>query len=40
MISFYAILWYVYTYNNYKRTKDILILMGFALLEPFFFIQL
>lgn len=37
MISFYAILWDVYSYNQYKRTKDILILMGFALLEPFLF---
>lgn len=37
MISFYAILWDVYSYNQYKKTKDILILMGFALLEPFLF---
>lgn len=37
MISFYAILWDVYSYNQYRRTKDILTLMGFALLEPFLF---
>lgn len=37
MISFYAILWDVYSYNQYKRTKDLLILMGVALLEPFLF---
>lgn len=37
MFSFYAILWEVYTYNQYKRTKDILTLMLFALIEPFVF---
>ncbi|MGC1516500.1 MAG: glycosyltransferase [Maribacter sp.] len=37
MISFYAILWDVYSYNEYTRTKDILILMGYAMLEPFLF---
>mgnify|MGYP003677861701 FL=1 len=37
MISFYAILWDVYSYNQYRRTNDILILMGLALLEPFIF---
>ncbi len=37
MISFYAIIWELYSYNQYKKTKDILILMGFALLEPFLF---
>ena len=37
MFSFYAILWDVYSYNEYKKTKDILILMSCALLEPFIF---
>ncbi|MGB3145141.1 MAG: glycosyltransferase [Maribacter sp.] len=37
MISFYAILWDVYSYNEYSRTKDILILMGCAILEPLLF---
>ena len=37
MISFYAILWDVYSYNQYRKTKDILILMGLAVLEPFIF---
>jgi cellulose synthase/poly-beta-1,6-N-acetylglucosamine synthase-like glycosyltransferase len=37
MFSFYAILWEVYTYNQYTRTKDILTLMLFALVEPFIF---
>jgi len=37
MFSFYAILWDVYSYNEYKRTKDILILMFCALIEPIFF---
>jgi cellulose synthase/poly-beta-1,6-N-acetylglucosamine synthase-like glycosyltransferase len=37
MISFYAILWEIYSYDQYKQTKDILILMGYALLEPFIF---
>jgi len=35
--SFYAILWDVMTYNEYKKTKDILILMLCALLEPVLF---
>ncbi|MBT8183658.1 MAG: glycosyltransferase family 2 protein [Eudoraea sp.] len=35
MFSFYAILWEVYTYNQYTKTKDILTLMLFALIEPF-----
>ncbi len=37
MFSFYAILWDVFTYNHYSRTRDILILILCALLEPFFF---
>ncbi|WP_149275852.1 glycosyltransferase family 2 protein [Pareuzebyella sediminis] len=37
MFSFYAILWEVYSYNEYKKTKDILILMACALIEPFVF---
>ncbi len=37
MFSFYAILWDVYSYNEYKKTKDILILMFCALVEPFTF---
>ncbi|NAS13197.1 glycosyltransferase family 2 protein [Poritiphilus flavus] len=37
MFSFYAILWEVYSYNQYKKTKDILTLMLFALIEPFVF---
>lgn len=37
MFSFYAILWDVYSYNEYKKTKDILILMLCSLIEPFFF---
>lgn len=37
MFSFYAILWEVYSYNEYNRTKDILILMGCAIVEPFIF---
>lgn len=34
MFSFYAILWDVYTYNEYTKTKDILILMLCAIIEP------
>lgn len=37
MFSFYAILWDVYSYNEYKKTKDILILMFCAFVEPIFF---
>lgn len=37
MFSFYAILWDVYSYNEYKKTKDILILMLCAIIEPFIF---
>ncbi|GMN08852.1 glycosyltransferase [Croceitalea sp. MTPC9] len=35
--SFYAILWDVYTYNEYKKTKDILMLLLCAILEPITF---
>jgi cellulose synthase/poly-beta-1,6-N-acetylglucosamine synthase-like glycosyltransferase len=35
--SFYAILWDVYTYNEYKKTKDILILLFCAMIEPIVF---
>jgi len=37
MFSFYAILWDVYSYNQYTRTKDILILMFCAIIEPLTF---
>ncbi|MEN8789215.1 MAG: glycosyltransferase family 2 protein, partial [Flavobacteriaceae bacterium] len=37
MFSFYAILWDVYSYNQYKKTKDLLILMFCALIEPIIF---
>jgi cellulose synthase/poly-beta-1,6-N-acetylglucosamine synthase-like glycosyltransferase len=37
MFSFYAILWDVYSYNQYTRTRDILILMFCAIIEPFTF---
>ena len=37
MFSFYAILCDVYTYNEYKRTKDILTLMFCAIIEPIAF---
>ncbi len=37
MFSFYAILWEVYSYNQYNKIKDILTLMAFALIEPFVF---
>ena len=37
MFSFYAILWDVYTYNHYTRTRDILTLIVCALVEPFVF---
>ena len=37
MFSFYAILWDVYSYNQYTRTKDILILMLCAIMEPLIF---
>lgn len=34
MFSFYAILWDVFSYNQYTKTKDILILMLCAIIEP------
>lgn len=34
MFSFYAILWDVFSYNQYTKTKDILILMFCAIIEP------
>ena len=37
MFSFYAILWDVYSYNEYTKTKDILILMLCAIIEPITF---
>lgn len=37
MFSFYAILWDVYSYNEYNKTKDILTLMFCALIEPVVF---
>ncbi|MGB5318711.1 glycosyltransferase family 2 protein, partial [Eudoraea sp.] len=37
MFSLYAILWDVYSYNEYTRTKDILILVFCALIEPLTF---
>ena len=37
MFSLYAILWEVWSYNQYPRLKDILILVGCALMEPFIF---
>ena len=37
MFSFYAILWDVYSYNEYKKTKDILTLMFCAIIEPLTF---
>ncbi len=37
MFSFYAILWDVYSYNEYTKTKDILTLMFCAIIEPITF---
>lgn len=37
MFSFYAILWEVYSYNQYRKTKDILTLMLCAIIEPIVF---
>jgi cellulose synthase/poly-beta-1,6-N-acetylglucosamine synthase-like glycosyltransferase len=37
MFSLYAILWEVYTYNSYKKTSDIMILVLCAFIEPFVF---
>ncbi len=37
MFSLYAVLWDVWSYNQYTRTKDILLLMFCALIEPITF---
>ncbi|MBU2996232.1 glycosyltransferase family 2 protein [Cellulophaga baltica] len=37
MFSLYAILWEVFSYNQYNKTTDILKLIGCALIEPFIF---
>lgn len=37
MFSLYAILWEVFSYNQYTKTKDLLTLVGCALIEPFVF---
>lgn len=37
MFSFYAVLWDVWSYNQYTRTRDILTLLFCALIEPFTF---
>ena len=37
MFSFYAVLWEVWSYNQYTRTKDILILLFCAMIEPIVF---
>ncbi|PCJ97159.1 MAG: glycosyl transferase family 2 [Flavobacteriaceae bacterium] len=37
MISFYAILWDVYSYNQYTKTKDLLTLVFCAIIEPLVF---
>ena len=37
MFSLYAILWDTYTYNHYTKTKDILTLIGCAIIEPLAF---
>ncbi|MDG1572941.1 glycosyltransferase [Robiginitalea sp. M366] len=37
MFSFYAVLWDVWSYNQYTRTRDILILLFCAIIEPFTF---
>ncbi len=37
MFSFYAIFWDVYSYNEYTKTKDILLLMFCAIIEPIIF---
>ena len=37
MFSVFAVLMDVFSYNQYRSTKDILILIGCALLEPFIF---
>ena len=37
VFSLYAILWEVWSYNQYQRTRDIFILIGCAFLEPILF---
>ncbi len=37
MFSFYAIVWEVYCYNQYKKARDILLLMFCAIIEPLVF---
>ena len=37
MFSFYAVLWDVWSYNQYTRTRDILTLLFCALVEPVVF---
>ncbi len=37
MFSLFAILWDVYSYNEYKKTKDLLTLMFCAIVEPIVF---
>ncbi|NND16783.1 MAG: glycosyltransferase [Eudoraea sp.] len=37
MFSIYAVLMDVFSYNQYRRTRDILTLIGWALVEPIFF---
>ena len=37
MFSFYAVLWDVWSYNQYTRTRDILLLLFCALIEPITF---
>lgn len=37
LFSLFAIFWEVWTYNQYSRVRDLLILVGCALLEPFLF---
>ena len=37
MFSLYALLWEVWSYNQYARVRDVLILVLCAVLEPFFF---
>ncbi len=37
MFSLYAILWEVWSYNQYQRTKDVFLLIACAFLEPILF---
>ena len=37
MFSLYAILWEVFTYNQYTRIRDLATLIFCALIEPFVF---